>query len=459
MYGNGKCVTGIFDLNRDKRVFTTSCLYGSIWSKNRPTHFLIMIFDTASLLRTVKIMIVILSSAMGQTSVSKTTKTTDVVLTAPLLDVERGDILSIHCEINNMKPGQEVVILKKNLHHGGVVKISSEDDVVVEDERIFVAKRQLHDGGVVYFLSIIQAGIPDGGEYYCKVTELTETGGTLDIAIKSVHVGIMHFPADPICTAPSLMTVHEGTWVTFNCSAGPANPAVSMTWTATGMAESSHHRQSETKSGEYTYSVLRFQARRTDNEAIYWCSIQSRRFPGKVKSCHVGPLRVIPSGDSSVENPVLIGTPPLDNSGKVPPVLNTDTTIDGKTDLIRCKVECDELSSNVFYWILSTIVISVIAFIFLIFGLVLIVKYCRVQDETQITRYSLPPQHYPHYPEQIYSEVEATRRGGGVVEGGEVKEYMALMKPAAIKNSIIMVQKDNNSNSRDHGRFEEHLAH
>lgn len=369
---------------------------------------------------------------------------TTVVVTTPVAEVEEGQILSIHCKITNIKEGQEVSILKlaKDSKISAPVKLSANEQVPEgTDSRVFIARRPLSDGSNVYFLSIIEVKLSDNGIYFCKVTEYTKDASTRDVATGQVNVDILHFP-EPACSSNVKDQVSEGDLLRFNCSTGPANPNVSIEWKVAGSGRLPRSASiSQTRSNRYTNSVMEFRASAKYNGVVFICSTTSKPFPGKFKTCHVGAVNVESSGfPTYTEEIETIGNTLLEDF-LIPPVHSPDTSdTDIVTDEIDCKKHCKWFSTNVMYWVIATITISIIAFIFFIFGLVLIIKYCRLTDSPHSESLSI----HPNQMEQIYSELELKR--------GDVKQYMALMKPVT-NTADIMSPKD-----RDRGRFDENPA-
>ena len=349
-------------------------------------------------------------------------------LSAPVNPVDESGILSIHCHVWDLQKGHEVTLIR--ILSEGSERLSVNSDVLssVED-RVFVASRQLPDGSVVYFLSIIDVTKEDTGEYICKV--LATSGTSDELPSESIFIESTYFPAesDPVCTPNAPLIVKEGGKWTFNCSSEAAYPIVSLGWERNGVARNSlEYTQYVNKNRVFSTLTLSISA--MDNKAVFICKITSRAFPGRTRTCHVGPLTVQSDPNHHQQNTIPISNndditkPTL--SSRTNPKDNNPRGDGGKdsTDFFgmeevpeECRGICSSSASSsttVFFWVLATVVTATIALIFFVVCVTMLFKYNSMHDKD----------HRPYLPgqltaEEIYSEVEQKR---------ENRLYMALDK-------------------------------
>ena len=124
----------------------------------------------------------------------------EISLTAPINPAEEGNMLSIHCQVQQLKFNEHVVEMSRNVA-GLIDKVSIGYKMMVDDddERFFLAQRQLKDSSMVYFLSIIIARDTDEGVY----SVIRRHDSLTEIKRGSVTVLFKYFPTDiyprPIC--------------------------------------------------------------------------------------------------------------------------------------------------------------------------------------------------------------------------------------------------------------------
>ncbi|XP_072047505.1 uncharacterized protein [Amphiura filiformis] len=335
-----------------------------------------------------------------------------VTVTAPVNPVDEGAIFSIHCQVFNLGEGQEVTLLK--VTGGRSQRLTLEGTIMVSDDRMFLAVRQLNDGSTVYFLSVIDARKSDDREYQCKIID--PAGDATNLPEKSVFIGVNYYPdSEPECAYNSPLVIPEGGVVSFNCSSVLANPEVDIQWIRTGSQEKL--KSADIFRGDRKYSVVSFRTKLTDNNAVFLCEVSSLAFPDKTKSCHVGPLLITsksgasdPNPDMKIDDPILRGNQDNDISfqptliAKRPPMKTED-----------CSKVCLSTKSLESKWILATIFTGCGAFIFLILGLALFVKYLNARSPYTRPRYIATPKPTA---DGIYSELECKR--------GDGKFYMTL---------------------------------
>ena len=351
---------------------------------------------------------------------------TRVVTTAPVSPVVEGEILSVHCQVWSLQKGQDVSLFRTSADGDArrIALISDGEALIASNTgTVFVAVRQMHDGSVVHFLSILNAAKEDAGEYSCKIETVADTNE--ELPIDSVYINIAYFPSDsdPKCSPDALPgPIQAGDEISLSCSSEVAYPEVTLQWTRSG---SSKVFNSEiTTSNGRTESHLKLQVGSGDNGKIFMCQVKSKGFPGQTKSCHIGPITVESNGKEPVinEEDRYVVTPPPFSLGDLPPFQEssndqTENTI--AIDKQQCLKSCSTENSSVMYWILATATASLLAFLFLILGVIMIVKYYRVPSQGHIPK----TQYIPalHAGEEIYVEVESKRRDKSM--------YMSLEKP------------------------------
>ena len=355
---------------------------------------------------------------------------TKVTTTSPVNPVKKDGILSLHCQVFNIQEGQEVSIFYQDKN--ARKRLSLNDKVVDPDEeqRIFLAVRRLDGGSFVYFLSILTATIADAGKYSCTIMDTTNVMPTL-ISSDSVDINVQYFPADyPICNPDKQIRVHAGRTVSLNCSSEMGYPHVSLTWTKEGETLQSTSHNSENR----VDSILYFVPKLEHNGAIFVCTAQSEAFPDRTRTCHVGPITVYGVNTGVINTPLL----PIDTNKHKTDVINTDIRLDEPdwTSVAeKCADSCPLLKSSVFYWIVSTTIACVFAFVFLFVGIVLLIKYNRmsgnISRETYLARKPVS--------EDVYEKMEY------IVN--DRKMYMTLAKHEqelqAIHAGTLVSQRDN----------------
>ena len=311
--------------------------------------------------------------------------TVSVSATAPISAVDEGGILSLHCEVKDLGPGQSIMLVRQS---GDTLKSLSWKDVVqtTDDDRVFLAVRQLPGNTFVYFLSIIDVTRQDEAEYSCRVmsSSLEQV-----VARDSVRINVNYFPPEtsPVCThnvagntLTSQISVNEGDMVNLNCTSERGFPVVSIQWTKSGRKFETE-TVSPSRGSPHVFGILRFRASRLDDSTVFLCQVQSMAFPGKLSTCHVGV-------SVRYDNTIKVDTT---DSGSAPGLIDTDasqvaTITTMKNDVfigtdshdIRCKEYCSLTSGPGYYWVIATVVAGCLAVTFLVIGTVLLIKYCRL---------------------------------------------------------------------------------
>ena len=345
---------------------------------------------------------------------STVTRATTVIASAPVNPVEEGGILSLHCQVRDLQDDEEVKIVRTV--GGRTERLSADKDIKSEaGDRFFLAVRQMFDGTAVYFMSIMSVTREDDGSYFCKVVREGETSSVV-AAVDSIQIGVMHFPdeTDPLCVSSHPTSVLAGTEVTLNCSSALTKPPVSLRWSRTGTDVSLPKPRTGTTEYDRLYSVIKFRPTVADTDSIFLCQISSPMFPGRIQTCHVGPIKVLPNSNA-IDIPT---TKSSDSSGKgSPPKMPSDHRITSKNTpphgdtggdtTMECESICSTVNTPVMYWVVATIVAGALSIIFLIVGVVLMFKTCNVEHtasmEHDYAGYS-PQQH-----DKIYVELETKR--------------------------------------------------
>ena len=351
---------------------------------------------------------------------------TRIKVTTPVNPVKQGDIFSLHCQIWNLKPGNEVAIFKNQ--SGTNVRLSVNTVLTPavdgDDEGTFLAVRLLNDGSVVYFLSIVNVVLTDAGMYTCKVIDTSNT--LSEVAVASKVLQIMHHPDDdyPKCTLDqSVTTVTAGTKIGMTCQTTETFPLVDIKWSRTGLGHVPLPKE-KTQNGELISQIEFVPTEEDDGSTMFLCEITSTAFPEFIKTCHIGPLKVLPGapGQRYPDDDVWLRTTiPKVNSPEAdmaqPPV---DDNIN--SEKLNCpKTDCSTMSPDILFWVISTAVAGIICFIFLIGCILIYLKYTRLSARAR--RYE-QPKPFPRPPtEYIYTELEGKREG----------KYMSLERPKGLQ--------------------------
>ena len=311
-----------------------------------------------------------------------------IAVTAPVNPVRINGVVSVHCQIWDLPPNHEVTLSRKT-DSGIKSTLAWNGDLQTNiEERVFLAHRQLDDGSVVYFLTITSVMKEDEGMYNCTV--LTE--GYQVAADQSVRLVIQYFPADnfPSCATASSLHVVEGTEIVLNCTSEAAIPVVSIQWSQG--SKGIYITDSHTSDG-MVYNELRIRPNLADDKSVYICTISSKAFPLKTRTCHVGPLTVLPDpfrppGATQPDTGHSFVTPLLDLNTIITDPLDTPpvTKINKTVELIeKCQHFCENNSQmNMVFWVVCTIIAASCACVFLIIGVALFLK------TRQLPHYSYP---------------------------------------------------------------------
>ena len=340
---------------------------------------------------------------------------TRIEVSAPVNPIDEGAILSVHCQIWNLQKGQEVTIFRNRTKQGVIERLSLDNKVHIEDNNVFLAERQMLDGSVVYFLSIMAATRTDEGEYSCKISSVTGSGS--HDPIDSVKIHFTYFPSEPapLCSPNGPLTVKEGSDVSFECSSALGNPIVSIQWKRAGTASMLKSNVEKRITNGRVHSSLSFTPSQTNSGAVFICAIKSPAFPSIERTCHVGPITVINrNGDpypvSVNRDSLSVDSEPIDIIGDqftIKPtsyVMNSNTQ---KTEEFSCDEQCPVLipGSPIQFWIIATIAAAILTIIFLILGVVIMIKYYRLTNLPKVEYMSALP-----HSEEIYVEVDGKRR-------------------------------------------------
>ena len=330
----------------------------------------------------------------------KTGAETIVSVSAPVNPVAEGEILSLYCQVRNLAEGQSVEIFRKTLTK--VERLSIKEDVLgYVDNRVFLAHRRASDGSSAYFLSITEVTRHDQGEYFCKVGN-DSNFGTL-IAKASFDFTVTYFPpkTDPICTPGSLaINEYELDDMELTCSSHVGNPPVTIYWRRYG--DKQHLNATLIRTGSRVQSVLKVTPEFYGMKTIFICEIVSKAYPGRNESCKVGPLSL---GNVPDEDNVVKVTTGLDERGHQ--LLSTQYTLSDNDQTVVSKEEfcndkCFFKQSKYPFWIITTIVTGIIAFIMFCVISILYFKYLRKTDsQRNVSR--------RQHTDEIYTELEIKR--------------------------------------------------
>lgn len=311
---------------------------------------------------------------------SPQTSQTSVTVTAPLNPVKQGDILSVHCKVERHSTSNTVQIARQRDSESDKKSLTTDNIITEEKEnRMFIAKRLLKDSSTVFFLSITDVTRDDEAEYSCNVIQ----GISNIIAEEKVKIKIQYFPEEgPTCESSPAMPIKvlERELVILNCTSPIGNPAVDVTWIKTGGDQTPF--QTKGVSSDTAYSTLELHPTLADNDnSIYQCEVRSNVFRGNdyVHRCHIGPFEV-------VYNPT---TPPPTRITTTPSPVLTTPYRPPITPVLpeECKEFCRlEQEPTIFYWTIATVIAGILAIVFLIMGIIILIKYCMALHSARAER-------------------------------------------------------------------------
>ena len=303
----------------------------------------------------------------------------EVEVTAPLNPVKEGDILSVHCRIERL--GTNTVMMYRNKNGkdeqlaSGVI-ITSENDRT--RNRMFIAKRLLKDGSQVFFLSVTDVTREDDeATYKCNVMKGADTKEDFGV----VHIAVQYFPMEgPTCTSSvsEPIDVPERTEVILNCTSQVGNPPVDVVWIKSG--EDTTPVQVKFIRDDVVYSELTLRPTMKDNAGIYQCEVRSSVFreEHQINRCHIGPITV-------TENPTT--PPPTVQTTSPAPVLTTIYRPPDPELTEECREFCRlEQEPTIFYWTIATVVAGILAVVFLVMGIIILIKYCLALSNAKSDR-------------------------------------------------------------------------
>ena len=348
-------------------------------------------------------------------------------VTAPLGEVEEDGVFSIHCEVSNLQEEQEVSILRNV--NGRLERLSLNEEVVKSSlgDRVFIATRLLSDGPVVYFLSIMEATKDDEGEYVCEIRSASRD--VRDLPYGSVDIHVMYFPSESsIACSQATSPVSVGDVLKLNCSSDAAYPLVDVQWKKTYETEpvlNSH----VVKSHKSVFAEVDYVVTSNDNGGIFICSVTSKAFPNEERTCHVGPITVLPNPSGPL--PSGPNTDKNDNKNNKHDIMipslntNTDNSFEStEVELIEaCQKQCSNMDGSLLLWIIATVSAAVIAVTFFVLVIVLMTKYKSLNSSNRLYE-----SHMMYAAEKIYDEVGTKQDDRNIV-------YMSLDKRDALRNT------------------------
>ena len=286
------------------------------------------------------------------------------------------------------------------------------------EDRGFLAIRQLDDGSFVYFMSLTHVKENDAGEYACEI--FTDNLRKL-ISEAKVNITVEYFPKeDPVCdSSSSTLELQPGVPLDLSCTSEKGSPNVELQWKRTT------HGHLETTSISHSngkiISRMRYVPTAKDDGVVFTCEISSKSFPNTVKKCHLGPFGV--AGSSANPDRQLI--PSVQSLDYYPTINTQGIVVDQTEDTLQTKLHCKQYCNtwtkqSAFQWIILTIIIGVLAFVFGIIGIILLVKY-HSATRTDVQVVERPYGIRQTVPESTYEIPVFTKRDHEV--------YMPLNKP------------------------------
>ena len=356
-----------------------------------------------------------------------------IVSSAPVNPVDQNGVFALHCHIWDLAEDHQVSIYRSLSNFNDKYELLAVDNYVQPNvaEGIFLAVRQMGDSSRVYFLTVGGVSKPDEGRYTCMVTGPPPRFEI--VAEEATDMKVLYFPTDGSLSCSSMMqdqmssptmTLYEGVPARFNCSSSESgNPVVSIGWKQTG-TDRRLLAADQITTGNTVYSVLTYTPRLEDDKVVLICEMKSAAFPTPTgsRTCHIGPLTVRPKHKAYTGGPVYVPT-----SKPLQPPANTNNNVPSITHTTNITEDCSQVCADtITYWIIATIFLSIVAFIFFAIAVVLSVKYCHLPVEEQ-PDYIAPyvTRRVPTLPgdisDKLYVEVEHKRNNGQM--------YMSLQRP------------------------------
>ena len=358
--------------------------------------------------------IVVLMFIIVLFQINTTNAETEISVKAPINPVRLDAMLSLICKVQNLESTHDIAISKEAKDGRNYEALTLDEKIQTEDSRVFLAVRQLADHKV-YFLSIINVQREDQGIYKCK---LLRKNPTTEIKAHPVMVNITYLPDEnPECASAGHLSnnLMEGDTLNWNCSSEEGFPRVSLTWVRSNTGAelpATDHSQNGRVIAELSHTLTR-----SDNKAIFICKLSSPAFPDieNKKACHIGPIEVKPNPEKPFDNSAYIDNRD-DANNRDDGTNNVVSSVDFPTPgspTIECKEYCSNISTPVFQWIVATILVGILAIIFLIIGIVMSIKLCHLNNSSKsrvVQRRYLPA----HGVDDTYAELEGKREDNRV---------------------------------------------
>lgn len=294
-------------------------------------------------------------------------------------------MMSVHCQVWNLDDDHVVTISRKpdGLPSSKMESIAW-NDLIQQDveERFFIATRRLEDGSVVFFMSVIDVVTEDSGIYYCKVLSIDPF---TEIKVGSTKVAVSFFPAEaPVCAPNHPVTLRMGVPFVVNCSSSIGYPAVDLQWYRSIDEKMLGARQYNT-SDNTAVSELEILPSRDLQDIVIVCHVTSVMFPDRSETCHIGPFHITPvlPNNDIIKSPPGIGD--FDAARPTSPGVRVETAVATVAvfpaeDEVKghCREVCPTtLNSPILHWIVATVFIGLLAFIFLIITIAISVRLCK----------------------------------------------------------------------------------
>ena len=354
-----------------------------------------------------------------------------IVVKSPIENVREKGMLAIHCQVWNLD-NDEVITITRKL--GEDITTLSYDDHVQPDveDRIFLAVRRMSGGSIVSFLTIYDVTRADEGEYFCKVIS---TDTIAEVARESVVIKVQYLPSELICNPNQAQRIQAGTLVTLNCTSQSGYPPVRMAWGRTGSSILERRYTVQNQNG-VVFSELSFVASKYDNGAVFLCSVTSPAYPSITETCHAGPFTVItdPNSETDVntnkpaeKDPYIHNREDKDRDDRY--VIHNNPTITSISAVNKCKQTCPALNKPMKFWVITTVIGTSIAFVFLIVGVYFALKLYRMGAST---KKGTERNGVPLYPltDGVYEKVDCRNDNSSIM-------YMTLEKLRKPSNLLV----------------------
>ncbi|XP_072020151.1 uncharacterized protein [Amphiura filiformis] len=298
---------------------------------------------------------------------------TRVEVTIPVQPVINGGVLAIQCQVWKMQGTYTANFFRVLNEHTEQLTFVENQQYIQSSlgSRSFMATRSFSDGSFVLFLTLVDVSHSDQGEYLCKVYSWNK-GNFVDIARDSRVVTISSFPNEiyPTCTSePDVVTVNNGERLTFTCISEKGSPSVQLKWNCVNKHNIYLHNRTITNIDTVSSTMI-FTAEPIHHGAIFQCTMTSTEFPGRQRSCTIGPLNIQSSIRTNLDK-----SPKTDIRTVKGQVIQNESPLTGE----NCNNSCPHVDQfALLYWSVAMVGTTILMFIFLTTTIIWCYKYHNI---------------------------------------------------------------------------------